>query len=311
MAQKNVTRTRNDVAVEVIKSYYRVLVLKESKKVVESNVNRVKKLHDDTKALYNNGFVEKVDLDRIEVAYNNTVAESEKFDRSLILAQAALKLQMGMHPSLSLTLADSLNTEQIKNLSSVTENFDINKRVEYSLLKTREKLWNYNVKRFKNEAVPRLVAYGTLNTSLQHNAINIFDPDQRWYPMGVVGAKITLPIFDGLQRHARVKQTQYELQKIVNDISYFEKAANVEITNSKNLLLNALSTLNIQEKNLKLANDVARTSKIKYDQGVGSNLEILNAETSLKEAQANYYSALYDAVVAKVNLEKALGNISF
>lgn len=311
IAQKNVTRTRTDVAVEVVKAYYRVLVLNESKKVVESNVSRVRKLRDDTKALYENGFVEKIDLDRIEVTYNNTVSEDEKFTRIIELSYASLKFQLGMNPKAKLILTDSLNTEQVKNLSSAVDNFDINNRIEYSLLKTQEKLWEYNVKRYKNGGVPKLYAYGTLSTTLQHDAINIFDPNEKWYPMGLIGAKLSFPLFDGFQRHAKVKQTEYELKKIGNDLSNFERGANVEIINNRNSLLNAVSTLNIQEKNLQLANDVARTSKIKYDQGVGSNLEILNAETSLKEAQANYYSAIYDAIVAKVNLEKALGKINY
>jgi len=311
MAQKNVTKTRTDVAVEVFKAYYRVLVLNESKKVVEANVSRVKKLRDDTKALFDNGFVEKIDLDRIEVTYNNTVSDDERFVRIIELSIASLKFQMGMNPKAKLTLTDSLNTEQVKNLSSAVDNFDINNRIEYSLLKTQEKLWQYNVKRHKNGAIPTIYAYGTLSTTLQHDAVNIFDPDEKWYPMGLIGAKLSFPLFDGFQRHARVKQTEFELKKIENNISNFERAANVEIINSRNALLNAVSTLNIQEKNLQLANDVTRTSKIKYDQGVGSNLEILNAETSLKEAQSNYYSAIYDAIVAKVNLEKALGKINY
>ena len=73
------------------------------------------------------------------------------------------------------------------------------------------------------------------------------------------------------------------------------------------LLINSINSLNIQEQNLDLANEIYTTSKIKYDQGVGSNLEVLDAETSLKDSQANYFNALYDVMISKIDLEKSMG----
>lgn len=311
ISQKSYTRTRIETAVQVTKAYYYLLVLRVSQPVLESNVVRIKKLRDDTKAMYENGFVEKIDLDRLEVIYNNVLTEKERFDRRIELAVSLLKFQMGMSTNASLTLTDSLHTEKIKNLSVATENFDINKRVEYSLLKSQQTLWQYNVKRYKTAAVPKIFLFGTISTSGYRDEFDLLDPDKKWYPTGIIGASLNMPLFDGFSRHARVKQTEYELQKIINEVTHFENSTSVEIQNSRNELLNAISTLTNQEKNLLLATDVARTSKIKYDQGVGSNLEILDSESSLKEAQANYYNAIYDALIAKVNLDKALGNINY
>ena len=60
---------------------------------------------------------------------------------------------------------------------------------------------------------------------------------------------------------------------------------------------------------MELAKEVVRVSKIKYQQGVGSNLEVVDAEISYKEAQVNYFTTFYDALVAKVDLDKALGRL--
>ena len=72
---------------------------------------------------------------------------------------------------------------------------------------------------------------------------------------------------------------------------------------------NAASSLENQKKNILIAEDVVRVSKLKYEQGVGSNLEMITAETSLKEAQTNYFNALFDALVAKIDFDKANGNL--
>ena len=74
-------------------------------------------------------------------------------------------------------------------------------------------------------------------------------------------------------------------------------------------LVNALDVLDNQRANLDLANEVARVSRIKFQEGVGTNVELISAETSLREAQTNYYSSLYDVLVAKVDRDKATGEL--
>ena len=72
---------------------------------------------------------------------------------------------------------------------------------------------------------------------------------------------------------------------------------------------NAFASLLTQKKNRELATSIFETAKKKYEAGVGSNLEVVTAETSLKEAETNYLNAVYDLIIAKADLDKALGNI--
>jgi outer membrane protein TolC len=83
----------------------------------------------------------------------------------------------------------------------------------------------------------------------------------------------------------------------------------LEIKNSLVTYQNAIKTMQSQKENMDLSEKIARVTKIKYEQGVGSNLEVLDAENTLKESQVNYYNALYDALVAKVDLDKAYGKL--
>jgi outer membrane protein TolC len=70
-----------------------------------------------------------------------------------------------------------------------------------------------------------------------------------------------------------------------------------------------VETMRSQKDNLDLADEVYKVSVIKYQQGIGSNIEVINADASLKEAQTNYYAALYDALIASVDLEKSYGKV--
>jgi outer membrane protein TolC len=125
----------------------------------------------------------------------------------------------------------------------------------------------------------------------------------------LVGLQLNVPIFKGLSQHARVEQAQLAMQKSSNDMANFKNAVALEVFNSQSSLNNSLKTLYEQKKNVDLATEVARVTRIKYEQGVGSNLEVVTAETELKNAQTNYLSTLYDALVARTDLEKANGTL--
>ena len=82
-----------------------------------------------------------------------------------------------------------------------------------------------------------------------------------------------------------------------------------QLAQSNTGVQNSLDRLNTQRRNYDLATEVSRVTKIKYQQGVGSNIEVTNAEAALKEAQTNYYAALYDLLIAKVDLDVASGSL--
>ncbi len=311
LSNKNVNRTEIETAVNVSKAYYNLMLLEERKKAVNANLARIQKLHDDTKALYTNGFVEKLDLDRVTVALNNIKTEIEKFNRLVGMANNLLKFQIGMDQSSVLEAIETIDAEALKNMSVTVEKYDISQRIEYSILETQKKLQEYNVKRFRSGYYPSLVAYGNLSTSAQRDKFDIFDSDKGWYATGLIGATLNLPLFDGFQKHNKIKQEKLSLRKIENEIHRFEEAVSIEVSGNRDALINSISSLNIQEQNLSLANDIYSTTKIKYDQGVGSNLEVLDAETSLKDSQANYFNALYEVMISKIDLDKATGKFIY
>jgi outer membrane protein TolC len=309
--RKSLERTKIETAVAVSKAYYNVLLLRERKKVLDANLERIRKLLGDTKAMYDNGFVEKIDVDRLQVALNNVQSENENFLRLMDLSEMMLKFQVGLPQTAALKLTDVLNPEEIKNVSVSTDKPDPSKRIEYSILKTQQQLQQYNVKRYKSQYIPSLVAYGSLNTMAQRDEFNIFESGYRWFPTGIIGATLSLNLFDGFQRESKIRQEKLTLRKVDNELIDFENAVNIDVTSARSNLLHALSALNVQDNNVALATSIATTAKLKYDQGVGSNLEVLDSETSLKEAQVNYFNSLYDAIIARIDLDKALGNLSY
>lgn len=310
LSQKSIQRTKIETAATVSKAYYTVLVNQERIKLMDANVARIKKALDDTKALYDNGFVEKIDYDRLSVTYNNLLVEQEKVNRLLNLGVYLLKYQMGMDVNATLTLSDKLEDVKFDITNNVSaEKLDYSKRVEYSLFETQRDLAKLDLKRNRFSYLPTAVAYGSLNGSALRNEFDIFDTKKSWFPMALIGAKVSMPIFTGGQRYFKTQQAKLKLEQAENNIDFMKKSIDLEVASSTTMLQNANQTLSLQKKNIETAEEVYRVTKLKQEQGVGSTLEMVTAETALKEAQTNYFNALFDALVAKIDFDKATGNL--
>ncbi|MFM7022587.1 MAG: TolC family protein [Flavobacteriales bacterium] len=316
LTQKAADRSKIETSVAVIKAYYTVLISKERAKLLDNQLERVKKLSDDAKVLFDNGLVESIDLDRITLAYNNLLSEKEKLKRFVELTETMLKFQMGYNLSSPIVLKDSIDVNQpIASELSAPEKFDYSSRVEYSLVQSQLQLNQLDLKRNKMKWMPSLVAYGNLGATNSSGAFHPYyfghqtDVTKQWYSMSLVGVTLSIPIFDGTQTYYKTKQAQLEVQKSENSIKGLESAIDLEIRNASTMYNNALASLNTQKANIALAQKVYDASKFKYDQGMSSLLEVTTAENDLKDAQINYYNALFDFLIAKVDLEKATGII--
>ena len=161
----NVLRGKTEIISQVSKAYYSVLVNKERINLIDANIVKLNKLLNDTKAFNKQGFVEQIDVDRLEVSYNNLTTEKQKIERLISLSVNLLKFQMGYVGAENLVLTDSLVLTDNSEIS--TSKIDPTKRSEYQLLEVQQKLNKLNVKRLQFGYLPTLVAYGSFNYSGQ------------------------------------------------------------------------------------------------------------------------------------------------
>ena len=310
LSTKNTKRTRIETAVAVTKAYYSVLVSNEQLSLLDANLDRLKKSLNDTEQLFKNGFVEKIDVDRLSVLNNNLITERENVIRLLALNKDLLKFQMGMTIGSELTLVDQISTISVyNNVVLAKDTSAYKKRIEYSLLETQKALNNLDVKRYKSTFLPSLSAFGSTSNNFQSNSFSgLYD---NRFPTTVVGLRLSVPIISGGQKTYQLRNAKLAVLKTENDLNNLQNTINLDIKQAQTTYQNGQQSLENQRRNMDLAKEVLRVTKIKYEQGVGSSIEVTTAETSLKEAQNNYISALYDMLINKVNLDKALGNINY
>lgn len=306
LSKKNTQRTIIETKVAVTKAYYSVLVNQKRMDLLTANVDRVKKLKDDSKVLLDNGFIEKIDFDRVSVGYNNLLTEQDNVKQLVSLTYSLLKFQMGMDVNATLTLTDSLSEDALKADELINATTAPQNRIEMQMLNSQKTLYQLNIKRYQMQYLPSV--YGFASYSL-NNMRPKLDFAGQWYPTGIVGLQIAVPIFDGFLKERKIQEGNLNLQKNANDMFALQNAINLEVNSSKINLTNNVKSLASQKENMLLAESVYADAKKKFDVGKESSLEVVNAETDLKTAQTNYLNALYDAWISKVDLMKANGNI--
>jgi outer membrane protein TolC len=307
LSKKVYERSKIETNVSVTKAYYASLVATEKLKVLEANILRLKKTMEDTKSYYESGFAEKIDYERLEVLYNNLITERENILKLTQFTNTLLKYQMGMPIQDNLTLTTTIELVQLQPVLDENKVATAEDRVEYQLLKTSMRLNELDYKRYTVNRAPTLAAYGAYKFTYFNNELGALTNDA--YPVAVIGLNLSVPIIGSGQKNYQQKQAKLNLQKSRNDLKNFENVISLESQQTQIAYNNSIRSLETQAKNRELAANVLNVTKTKYDQGVGSSLEVTTAESALKEAETNYISALFDALIAKVEMDKAFGKI--
>jgi len=308
LSTKNHIKSKIDVAEAVSKAYYSVLVNRLTLELVEKNYGRLDTLLQETKLMYQNGFAEKIDLNRVQVQFNNIKVEQENSKRLLIVAEYLLKFQLGMPINEELILTEELTLDMFDDAEDSP--FQYGQRVEYSILQTQEKLALLDIKRTKVEYLPKLDLYATLGgIAGTETGGSLFNVSNEWFKFGIAGVKMSVPIFDGLRKQRVLQQKKAKLEQVHVNYDLLQNSINLEIEQTRVNYQNSVRFMNVQLENMKLSQEVYEVTKEKYQAGVGSNLEVINADADYKQAQTNFFVAIYNTLIAKVEYKKSTGKL--
>lgn len=306
--EKNVEVTEENIKANIYKVYYQLVVSKTQVNLLDANIERLQKLLHDATELYKNGFAEKLDVDKTAVQLANLQTEKQKALNSIAIGYLGLKTLMGMPVKDTLVLTDKITEDEIKDNILDDTAYQYANRKEYQYLQLVKKLNQYNVKRYKLSYLPTVSLSGSFSKQAQRNNFDFFKKGD-WFTASAIGLNITVPLFDGFNKDAKIKQSTLELRQTENTIEGLKLSIDNDAGQAKFNFQSAITTLEYQKKNMVLAETVYNQTQKKFEAGTGSNAEITAAQTDLKTAQTNYISAMYDAVIAKVDYLKSIGKL--
>ena len=303
-AKQELQTKQREVRKRVVDAYLPVLLIDENLGLLRKNITNLEQLLFETRELYKAGFAEQLDIDRQELSLSNLKTEQQNLQRRREIALNNLKFVLAIPQDQDLELTEKLQT-MITDATEADPSAEVTlaNRPEFGMAELGIQLSDLNIKLNRSGYYPALRAFGTYQQQYQGNDFQT----GFWAPAAFLGLRLSVPIFDGLLKDARIQQAKIEKEIAANQLQDLSRAINLEVESARAQYTNARQQLDAQQRNLDLAERIYETTQIKYREGIGSSLEVTQAEQSLYASQSNYLRALYDLITAKADLQQALG----
>jgi outer membrane protein TolC len=308
LSEKKEKQTQVEIVQGVSNAFYLVLIAQENLEFLATNFGAIDTLLNETQIMFDNGFAERIDVSRIKIQHNNLRSSLQNSTELLITSINLLKFQMGMPLDQEIMLSGDLESVQLDELANV-DDVAYSNRPDYEVLMTNKKLADLNIMNFKSMYFPNIYANYNLGWNAGTNTfgdLTQFNGDT-WFRYSNIGVTMAIPIFDGFYKRSMIQRGKVQRLQVEAGMEQLENNINREIVDARVKLNNAKRTLDAQKENVELAQEVYNATRIKYQEGVGPNLEVIEANNALKEAQTNYLNAAYDAISAQIQLKKSLG----
>ncbi|MEI7523275.1 MAG: TolC family protein [Mariniphaga sp.] len=300
LSEESLEKSVLEINESVTNTYYMILVGEESRKVLKANLENVDKTSADVREMYKQGFVEKTDVDQLDLTANTITNAISQIDNNLEMGKRLLKIHLGLAENIGIVLTDPLRMEeaQVTSLTALArEPFILENSVDYKLLSTNELLAKYDLKREITNYYPTINAF--------------YDHQEKWKtpvfdfaPKNVFGINLSLPIFSSGQRMAAVSQKRLTFEKAINNRLYVGNTLLMQSSQCQNDLRTKLDKFQIQKKSKELSDNIYQRTLEKYKQGISSSMELMTIQNQYLNNLTNYYQGIYDVVGARTKLEK-------
>lgn len=298
-------KTKFDVERDITKAYLTVLSTQATLAILEEAKNRIDTSLYNINEVYKQGFAEKLDVDRLRFAQSQLAQQLDQLKSTIGVLKALLNLQMGYDVTkpiiLTSTLQDMNQRFSVELYSKTT--FDPNAKLEIQVLNKGLELQKLTVKANKMGYYPTLAAFGTYQLNGQNKTFEF----PKYYKTALVGLQLSVPIFDGFAKDAKIKQAKLTLEQVENTKANVQNALTLAYINANNNVNTAKNQLELNKQSLALAESIYNTTKTKFDLGVGNSFELTTADGDFKNAKIQYTIAQYNLVNAIYDLKVALG----
>ena len=303
----NVTHRQSEqtTRANVKTAYTSILIMEQTVRLLDTSLQNMQQLLETTEASVRAGASEQVNADKLKVQVATMKSSINSTERSLNMLYNSLILLLGADVNSKLQLTTPI--EQVLDVDYAAQltmgGFHIEDNYNYQLLQQSERLARKQLTLAWMDFTPTISAY------YQYSDKTYFGKDAGFNmtPPNMIGASVSLPLFQSGTRVAKIKGAKIDYQKNLNSKLQAEDGLKVQYNQLCYDLVSAIESYNIQRENLDVTRRVFRNVSEKYTYGRASNLEVTNASTDILNAQSNYIQAVMSVVKAQVTLENLLG----
>ena len=301
-------KAREDLMLQISKMYYLGQNTVEQLGLIQENRARLQELRDITQAFFDNGMAMEVDVKRVNINLENLQVQYDNAKSMLVQQLNLLKYVMD-YPAEEEIALTPVNPEQVESVSLTGLRSDL---YELQLLESQEKLAGQQKELIRQGYLPSLSLTGSwMYSAYTDKARHWFHsgPSSHWYPSSGLGLTLRVPIFDGLDKRAHIRNARIDEENARLNYENMRKNMETQYLNATNDLMNNQRNFQKQKDNYLLAEEVYQVTTDRYREGIASMTEVLQDEMRMSEAQNNYLSAHYNYQVANLTLLKLTGQL--
>lgn len=308
-AQEASDSTKINVIATVSSSFYNLLLTLEQMNVLKEDTARLAKNLRDTYHQYVGGIVDKTDYKEATISLNNSKAQLKQVVENIRPQYAALKQVIGFPPDkqFSVTVDTVQMMKQI--IADTVVALQYEKRIEFQQMQTEKKLQLASLKYFRTQYLPTLSAFYNYYYEYESDAVSTLFPQA--YPYSYIGASINIPLFTGMRRQESIQKVKLQGQLLDYAETGLKSRIYSEYTTALANYKTNLYDLTLMRSNEDMAKDVYGVVSLQYKQGIVPYLNVITAESNLISSEMSYLNALFQVLLSKVELEKAMGTTTY
>ena len=299
--------TENQIMDSIATAYFNVLIAEENHDFLEDIVEVHKDIVEETKARFENGFLEDIEVDRMALVLSQMEMQYYSAKRFMEISESYLKLLIGIPLDEALTLTDSLPSLLQQSVDFQLENTQIKNSLEYQIADVNTELKKLDMRRYQSEKLPTISAFASTGKSAMGADFNAFEENTHWYPSQMVGIHVAIPIFDGLGGEARIQKARIKYQQAKNERKQVEEGLKLAHLTAQSTYLTAISNYNHEENNLALSKKIYEKTLTKYHEGLVSSIELSEAGGDYLKTKTNFSTSIYNLLISNLNYQRSLG----
>ena len=326
--------TTQQVVTAVRQAYFDALLAEAELRLLEQSIDRVRRTLDETRAQNEAGLASDYDVLRLDVEYANVAANLTRAQNAVEARTRSLLIEMGLPADGAMRLEGRLDDVVPDSVAANTpENVDLillagvpgvldrpledllavaaSERSDLRQLRGTILLEEARKKVEVAQYFPKLSLFGNLNIQAQENGSPDFfgeNPNQRT-KASAAGLRLEVPIFRGFRRSARVAQAEASVRQNEVRLARTEQDARNQVRTLYDAVGEALDRARSQHRAVQQALRGFEIASLEYREGIGSQLQVTDAEEALRQSQFNYARAIYDYLSARAQLELAMGSV--
>ncbi len=304
LADLNVVKSEIDIRESVISTYYTGLLTAKSLEIIDANLENLNQTLIKTKAMLEVGIAEETDVDQIVMSVTMLENTRRALLRNIELNNNIMKFQLGLDSDVEIELTEDFdNVLANVNVADLLVNkFSPSDNITIQMMEKQEEMTAKLLEMEKWTYAPSIVGVYSHNEKL---VTTDFDMN----PKNLVSLNMSIPIFSSGLRNAKVEQKKLELYQLQNSKEIVTDQLIMQEKQLRYNLTSALEQYQSQKENIKLAQKIYNNTELRFQQGIASSFDLIQANSNLLQAENNYISSAMELLQAKLKLDKLMSKI--